>query len=203
MKSKSTMLGMLVPHVLEEKYGSERYWDIFSRLVRDKIVFLSGEINESTANLIVAQFLFLEKDDPNEDIYLYLHSGGGDVVSGLMVYDVIKHIKNDVQTVCIGQACSMAAILLAAGTKGKRSCLPNASIMIHQPHGGVSGQASDIAIQAKRYKFMKDKLAKILAEECGKSVKKIMSDMDRDFYLTAEEAKVYGIIDTVVHPASE
>jgi len=184
--------------VIEQSSRGERAYDIYSRLLKDRIIFLGTPINDEIANLLIAQFLFLESDDPEKDINFYINSPGGVVTAGLAVYDTMKYIKPDVTTVCIGQAASMGAVLLAAGTRGKRYSLPNARILIHQPMGGFQGQASDIAIQAKEILRMKETLNQILVEHTGKDIERIQTDTDRDFFMSGLEAKEYGIIDHVI-----
>lgn len=188
----------LVPMVVEQTGRGERLYDIYSRLLKERIIFLSGEVNNVTSDLIVAQLLFLESEDPDKDIQLYINSPGGSVSAGMAIYDTMQYIKCDVSTICIGQAASMGAFLLAAGAKGKRFALPNADVMIHQPLGGAQGQAEDIIIQAEKIKSIRQRMNEILAERTGQSLKKIQKDTDRDFYLTAQEAKKYGIIDAVI-----
>jgi ATP-dependent Clp protease, protease subunit len=188
----------LIPMVIEQSSRGERAYDIYSRLLKDRIIFLGTPINDEIANLLIAQFLFLESDDPEKDINFYINSPGGVVTAGLAVYDTMKYIKPDVTTVCIGQAASMGAVLLAAGTKGKRYSLPHARILIHQPMGGFQGQASDIAIQAKEILRMKETLNQILVEHTGKDIEQIQMDTDRDFFMSGLEAKEYGIIDHVI-----
>jgi ATP-dependent Clp protease, protease subunit len=188
----------LIPMVIEQSSRGERAYDIYSRLLKDRIIFLGTPINDEIANLLIAQFLFLESDDPEKDINFYINSPGGVVTAGLAVYDTMKYIKPDVTTVCIGQAASMGAVLLAAGTKNKRYSLPNARILIHQPMGGFQGQASDIAIQAKEILRMKETLNHILVEHTGKDIDRIQADTDRDFFMSGLEAKDYGIIDHVI-----
>jgi ATP-dependent Clp protease protease subunit len=187
----------LVPMVVEKTQFGERGYDIYSRLLKDRIVFLGGGIDDEVANLIISQLLFLESEDPKKDIFLYVNSPGGHVHSGLAIVDAMNHIKPDVATVAVGMAASMGSIILASGAKGKRFALPNADIMIHQPHGGAEGQASDIEISAKRILSLRDRLNKILAKTSGQPLSKIEHDVDRDFFLTADEAKKYGIIDQV------
>jgi ATP-dependent Clp protease protease subunit len=187
----------LVPMVVEKTQFGERGYDIYSRLLKDRIVFLCGGIDDEVANLIISQLLFLESEDPKKDIFLYVNSPGGHVHSGLAIVDAMNHIKPDVATVAVGMAASMGSIILASGAKGKRFALPNADIMIHQPHGGAEGQASDIEISAKRILSLRDRLNKILAKTSGQPLSKIEHDVDRDFFLTADEAKKYGIIDQV------
>ncbi len=184
--------------VIEQSSRGERAYDIYSRLLKDRIIFLGTPINDEIANLLIAQFLFLESDDPEKDINFYINSPGGVVTAGLAVYDTMKYIKPDVTTVCIGQAASMGAVLLAAGTKGKRYSLPHARILIHQPMGGFQGQASDIAIQAKEILRMKETLNQILVEHTGKDIEQIQMDTDRDFFMSGLEAKEYGIVDHVI-----
>ena len=188
----------LIPMVIEQTSRGERAYDIYSRLLKDRIIFLGTPLNDEVANLIIAQLLFLESEDPDKDINFYVNSPGGVVTSGMAVYDTMQYIKPDISTVCIGQAASMAAILLAAGTNEKRYSLPHARIMIHQPMGGFQGQASDIEIQAQEILRMKDTLNKILAHHTGQDIKKIKTDTDRDFFMASEEAKEYGIIDKVM-----
>lgn len=188
----------LIPMVIEQTNRGERSYDIYSRLLKDRIIFLSGEINDDVADLIVAQLLFLEADDPEKDIQIYINSPGGSVSAGFAIYDTIQYIKPDVSTICIGRAASMGAFLLAAGTKGKRFALPNAEIMIHQPLGGAQGQASDIKIQAEKILQVKEQLNKILSERTGQDIEKIAVDTDRDFYMGSDEAVEYGIIDKVI-----
>ncbi len=188
----------LVPMVVEQSSRGERAFDIYSRLLKDRIVFIGYPIDDTISNLIIAQLLFLEAEDPDKDIHLYINSPGGVVSAGLAIYDTMQYIKPDVSTICIGQAASMGALLLGAGAKGKRFALPNARILIHQPMGGFQGQASDIDIQAREILKLREVLNNILVKHTGQSVKKIRSDTDRDFYMSAEEAKVYGIIDEVL-----
>jgi len=188
----------LVPIVVEQTNRGERSYDIYSRLLKDRIVFLGEEVNDVTASLVVAQLLFLEAEDPDKDISLYINSPGGSISSGFAIYDTIQYIKPDVATICVGMAASMGAFLLAAGAKGKRYALPNAEIMIHQPLGGTQGQATDIAIHAERIIKMKKKLNKILSERTGQPLEKIEKDTERDYFMSAEEAKEYGIIDKVI-----
>ncbi|NLW73764.1 MAG: ATP-dependent Clp endopeptidase proteolytic subunit ClpP [Clostridiales bacterium] len=188
----------LVPIVVEQTNRGERSYDIFSRLLNDRIIFLSDEVNDTTASLVVAQMLFLEAQDPDKDINFYINSPGGSLTAGMAIYDTMNFVKCDVATICVGMAASMGSFLLAAGTKGKRSALPNSLIMIHQPMGGAKGQASDIKIQAELILRMRDNINTILAERTGKSVEQIARDTDRDYYMTAAEAKEYGIIDMVM-----
>jgi len=188
----------LVPIVVEQTNRGERSYDIFSRLLRDNIVFLGSAIDDSISNLIIAQMLFLEAEDPEKDISLYINSPGGSITAGLAIFDTMRFIKPDVHTICIGQAASMAAVLLAAGEKGKRSALPNSRIVIHQPMGGVQGQATDIDIQAKEILRMKKNLNEILVEQTGQTMKKIQQDTDRDFIMSPKQGIEYGIIDHVI-----
>lgn len=187
----------LVPYVVEQTSRGERSYDIFSRLLKERIVFLGEEVNETTASLVVAQLLFLEAEDPDKDIHLYINSPGGSVTAGMAIYDTMNFIKCDVSTVCIGMAASMGAFLLAGGAKGKRYALPNAEIMIHQPLGGAQGQATEIEIAAKHILRTKEKLNRILAENTGKDIEVIATDTERDNWKTAEEAKEYGLIDAI------
>ena len=188
----------LVPMVVEQTNRGERSYDIYSRLLKERIVFLGDEVNDVTANLVVAQLLFLEAEDPDKDIQLYINSPGGSVSAGFAIYDTMQYIKPDVSTICMGMAASMGAFLLAAGTKGKRFALPNADIMIHQPLGGAKGQAEDIRIQAEKIIEIRERINKILAERTGQPLEKVSKDTDRDYYMTAQEAKEYGIIDEVI-----
>jgi len=188
----------LVPYVIEQTSRGERSYDIYSRLLKDRIIFLGEEVNEVTASLVVAQLLFLEAEDPDKDIHLYINSPGGSVTAGMAIYDTMQYIKCDVSTICIGMAASMGAFLLAGGAKGKRMALPNAEIMIHQPLGGAQGQATEIEIAAKHILKTKEKLNRILAENCGKDIEEVAADTERDNWKTAEEAVAYGLIDCVV-----
>ncbi len=188
----------LIPIVIEQSSRGERSYDIYSRLLKDRIIFIGTAINDEVANLLIAQLLFLESEDPDKDINFYINSPGGLVTAGMAVYDTMQYIKPDIATVCIGQAASMGAILLAAGAKGKRYSLPNSRIMIHQPLGGAQGQASDIAIQAKEIVRMKETLNGILSEHTGHDIEKIQVDSDRNFFMAGVEAKEYGIIDHVI-----
>ena len=192
------MNNSLVPMVVEQTGRGERSYDIFSRLLNDRIIFLSDEVNDATASLVVAQLLYLEAQDPDKDISFYINSPGGSVTAGMAIYDTMNFIKCDVSTVCIGMAASMGAFLLSAGTKGKRFALPNSEIMIHQPLGGAKGQATDIKIQAELILRTRDRLNKILAENTGKSVEQIAHDTERDNYMTTDEALAYGLIDKVI-----
>ena len=188
------------PTVVETTHRGERNWDIFSRLLKDRIVFLGTEINDDVANIIIAQFLFLESEDPDKEIMLYINSPGGVVTSGLAIYDTMQYVRSSVSTTCLGMAASMAAVLLTAGQKGRRLALPNARVMIHQPMGGTRGQATDIEIQAREIRHMKDVITEILANATGKAKDIIHKDIDRDFYLSAAQAKEYGLIDDVLPP---
>lgn len=188
----------LVPYVIEQTSRGERSYDIYSRLLKDRIIFLGEEVNETTASLVVAQLLFLESEDPGKDIQLYINSPGGIVTGGLAIYDTMQYIKPDVSTICIGMAASMGAFLLAGGAKGKRYALPNAEVMIHQPSGGARGQATDIRIHAENILRTKAKLNQILAENTGKPVEEVERDTERDNFMSAEEAKAYGLIDAVI-----
>ncbi|HRH13313.1 MAG TPA: ATP-dependent Clp endopeptidase proteolytic subunit ClpP [Azonexus sp.] len=190
-------LGM-VPMVIEQSGRGERAFDIYSRLLKERVIFLVGPVNDMTANLVVAQLLFLEADNPDKDIYFYINSPGGAVTAGMSIYDTMQFIKPDVSTLCIGQAASMGAFLLCAGAKGKRFALPNSRVMIHQPLGGFQGQASDIAIHAKEILSIRDRLNRIMAEHCGQPLERIERDTDRDNFLSAEEAAEYGLIDKVL-----
>ena len=187
-----------VPIVVEQSSRGERAYDIFSRLLKDRIVFIGGPIDDTIANLVIAQLLFLESEDPDKDIHLYINSPGGVVTAGLAIYDTMQYIKPDVSTICLGSAASMAAILLAAGAKGKRFALPYARVMIHQPHGGASGQATDIEIHAREILRLREIGNEILARHSGQTVEKIQHDVERDFFMSAEESKAYGLIDSVV-----
>ena len=189
----------LVPYVVEQTSRGERSYDIFSRLLNDRIVMLSEEVNDTTASLIVAQLLYLEAQDPDKDIQFYINSPGGSVTAGMAIYDTMQYIKPDVSTICIGMAASMGAFLLSSGAKGKRIALPNAEIMIHQPSGGSQGQCTDIQIQAEQILKIKKKLNGILAENTGKPIETIEADCERDHFLSAEEAKEYGLIDKVIY----
>ena len=188
----------LIPYVIEQTPGGERSYDLFSRLLTDRIVMLADQVNDATATIVVAQMLFLEAQDPDKDIYFYINSPGGSVSAGLSIYDTMNYIKCDVVTICMGMAASMGAFLLSGGTKGKRYALPNAEIMIHQPLGGAQGQASDIKIQAEHILRTKAKLNRILSENTGKPIEQIEKDTDRDNFMTAEQALEYGIIDRII-----
>lgn len=187
-----------IPYVIEKTGRGERSYDIYSRLLKDRIIMLSGEVNDQVASSIVAQLLFLEAEDPEKDIYFYINSPGGVVTAGMSIYDTMNYIKPDVSTICIGQAASMGAFLLSSGAKGKRYSLPNSRIMIHQPLGGAQGQATDIQIQAKEIQRMKDDLNAILAQNTGQSIETVTADTDRDNFMSAPEAKKYGMIDEVI-----
>ena len=188
----------LIPMVVEKTNFGERAYDIYSRLLQDRIIFLGSAVDDEVANVVIAQLLFLENQDPEKDIKLYINSPGGSVTSGMAIYDTIQYIKPDVSTICIGMAASMSAVLLGAGTKGKRLALPNAEIMVHQVMGGMEGQASDIKIRAERILRVKDRLNHILAKHTGKNLATIEKDTDRDYFMSAEEAKTYGLIDKVI-----
>ena len=196
-------INFLVPMVVEQTGRGERGYDIYSRLLVDRIIFLGTPVDDMVSNLIIAQLLFLQMNEPKKDIHLYINSPGGSVTSGLAIYDTLQFLTCDVNTYCIGQAASMGAVLMAAGTKGKRYALPNARIMIHQPWGGVQGAATDISIQAKEILRLKDRLNEILAKHCGKSFDDISKDTDRDFFMSAEEAQAYGLVDAVVQSRKE
>ncbi len=188
---------MLIPTVIDQSGSSERAYDIYSRLLEDRIIFLTGEIDDNVANTVVAQLIYLEGKNPDKDIYIYINSPGGSVSAGLAIYDTIQYIKCDVSTICIGLAASMGAFLLSSGTKGKRFALPNSEILIHQPLGGAQGQASDIEIQAKHIKKIKETLNSILSKNTGKALKDVEKDTDRDNWMSAEEAKKYGLVDEI------
>lgn len=198
MRSKFELHNQLVPIVVEQTSRGERAYDIFSRLLKERIVFIGTPIDDIIASLVIAQLLFLESEDPDKDISLYINSPGGNVTSGLAIYDTIQYIRPDVSTICIGMAASMAAVLLAGGTKGKRTALPNARIMIHQPWGGVQGTASDISIQAEEILRTKKRINEILAHHTGKPFDQIQKDTDRDYYLSSLEMKEYGLIDNIL-----
>ena len=199
--SRSTsidMAGGLVPMVIEQTARGERSFDIYSRLLKERVIFLVGPVEDYMANLVVAQLLFLEAENPDKDIHLYINSPGGSVTAGMSIYDTMQFIKPDVSTMCIGQACSMGAFLLNAGAKGKRFCLPNSRVMIHQPSGGAQGQASDIHIQAQEILKMRSKLNEIMAFHSGQAIEKIELDTERDNFMSADQAKTYGLIDDVI-----
>jgi ATP-dependent Clp protease protease subunit len=196
-----SFMSYLVPTVLEKSQFGERAYDIYSRLLRERIIFLGGGVNDDMANLIISQLIFLDHEDGTKDIHLYINSPGGSVTSGMAIYDTMQFVKPDVSTICIGMAASMGAVLLAGGAKGKRFVLPNAEVMIHQVMGGAEGQASDIAITAKHILKTKDTLNRILSEHTGQPLKKVEKDTDRDYYMSAEEALAYGIVDKIVKKA--
>ncbi len=198
MSAMETQALGMVPIVIEQSGRGERAYDIYSRLLRERIIFLIGPINDGTANLVVAQMLFLESENPDKDIFLYINSPGGSVSAGLSIYDTMQFIKPDVSTLCMGMAASMGSFLLMAGAKGKRIALPNAKVMIHQPSGGAQGQATDIEIHAREIIKTREQLNRIYAERTGQSFEKICSDMERDFYMSAEESMAYGLIDQVI-----
>jgi ATP-dependent Clp protease protease subunit len=191
-------MSYLIPTVIEKSQNGERAFDIYSRLLKENIIFLAGPIDDEAANIVIAQMLFLQSEDPKKDIRLYVNSPGGHVSAGLAIIDTMNHIKNDVSTVCVGMAASMGAVILASGAKGKRYSLPNSEIMIHQPLGGAQGQATDIQITAKQILKLKEKLNKIMSERTGKTFAEIEKDADRDYYMSADEAKKYGIVDKVL-----
>lgn len=191
-------MSYLVPMVVEQTNRGERAYDIYSRLLKDRIIFLGSAIDDTVANLVIAQLLFLEAEDPDKDIQMYINSPGGSISSGMAIFDTMQHIRSDVVTICVGLAASMGAFLLAAGTKGKRFALPNSEILIHQPSGGTQGQATDIEIHAKRILRMRHELNRILAERTGQPLSRIEKDTERDYFMTAEEAKKYGIIDEIM-----
>lgn len=197
-KNKTIPQSILIPMVIEQHSRGERSYDIYSRLLKERIIFMTGTIEDNMANSIVAQMLFLEAENAEKDIFLYINSPGGIITSGMSIYDTMQFVKPDISTICIGQACSMASFLLTSGTKGKRSCLPNAKIMIHQPLGGYQGQASDIAIHANEIMKMKKKLNKLMSFNTGQSIKKIHKDTERDYFLSAEESIRYGLIDCIL-----
>ena len=189
----------LVPYVVEQTSRGERSYDIFSRLLNDRIVFLGEEVNATTASLVVAQLLYLEAQDPDKDIQFYINSPGGSITDGMAIYDTMKYIKCDVSTICVGMCASMAAFLLSSGTKGKRLALPNSEIMIHQPSAGTQGQITDMAIHMKRLEIIKKRMNTILAENCGRSVEEVTAACERDNFMTADEAKEYGLIDKIIY----
>lgn len=197
MEKHSQINDFLVPMVIEKTQGGERAYDIYSRLLKERIVFVTGAIDDHMANLVVAQLLFLEAEDPKKDIFLYVNSPGGSVTAGLSIVDTMNHIKPDIATVCVGLAASMGSIILSQGKKGKRAILPNAEVMIHQPWGGAQGQASDIEITARHILKTRDRLNNMLAKATGKSLKQIEKDTDRDFFMDADESKKYGIVDVI------
>ena len=189
----------LVPYVVEQTNRGERSYDIFSRLLNDRIIMLSEEVNDTTASLVVAQLLYLEAQDPDKEIQFYINSPGGSVTDGMAIYDTMQYIKCDVSTVCVGMAASMGAFLLSSGTKGKRIALPNAEIMIHQPSAGTQGQITDMAIHLKRLEIIKKRMNVILADNCGRSVEEVTADCERDNFMTADEAKEYGLVDKIIY----
>lgn len=198
MEETKLIYNQLIPMVVEQTGRGERAYDIFSRLLKDRIVFIGIPISDEISNLIIAQLLFLEAEDPNKDIHLYINCPGGVVTAGLAIYDTMQYVKPQVSTICMGQATSMGALLLGAGEKGKRYALPHARVMIHQPWGGVQGQAADISIQAKEILRLKDKINQLLVKHTGQKLEKIVKDTDRDFFMTAEESRDYGLIDSVI-----
>jgi|SRR5688572_14898010 ATP-dependent Clp protease protease subunit len=198
--SEPARANIIYPHVVETTHRGERTWDIFSRLLKDRIVFLGSAVDDDVANIIIAQFLFLESEDPDKDIQLYINSPGGVVTAGLAIYDTMQHVRCAVSTICIGQAASMGALLLTAGHKGRRQALPHSRIMIHQPLGGARGQATDIEIQAREIRHMKDVITDILVRSTGKSRTDIAADIERDFYMGPAQAKEYGLIDEIFEP---
>jgi ATP-dependent Clp protease protease subunit len=198
MTALSPRAGLLVPMVVEQTARGERAYDIYSRLLKDNIVFIGTPVDDNVANLIIAQLLFLEAEDPEKDIHVYINSPGGVVTAGMAIYDTMQLVRPDVQTICVGQAASIAAVLLAAGTQGKRFALPNSRILIHQPWGGAQGQASDIAIQAKEILRIRDRINQVLAQHTRQPVEKIATDTDRDYIMEADEAQQYGIVDQVI-----
>ena len=193
----------IIPTVIEQTHRGERGWDIFSRLLKDRIIFLGTAINDDVANIVIAQLLFLEADNPDKDIYLYINSPGGVVSAGMAIYDTMQHLRAPVNTICMGMAASMGSFLLAAGSAGKRSALPHSRIMIHQPSGGTQGTAADIEIQAREILYLRSKLNAIYAKHTGQTIETIERDMDRDRFMSAEEAQAYGIIDTVFNPRKD
>lgn len=191
------IVNALVPIVIEQTAKGERSFDIYSRLLKDRIIFLTGQVEDHMANLIVAQLLFLESENPEKDIYIYINSPGGSVTAGLSIYDTMRYIKPDISTICVGQAASMGAFLLSGGTKGKRYCLPNARVMIHQPLGGFQGQATDFEIHAREILSIKEKLNRLMAEHCGKTYEEVCRDTERDNFLSAQQALEYGLVDAI------
>jgi ATP-dependent Clp protease, protease subunit len=192
------LVNALVPIVIEQTAKGERSFDIYSRLLKERVIFLTGQVEDHMANLIVAQLLFLESENPEKDIYIYINSPGGSVTAGMSIYDTMKYIKPNIATVCVGQACSMGAFLLSGGTKGKRYCLPNARVMIHQPLGGFQGQATDFEIHAREILSIKEKLNRLMAEHCGKTYEQVVKDTERDNFLSAQQALEYGLIDAIL-----
>ena len=191
-------MSSLVPYVIEQTSKGERSYDIYSRLLKDRIIFLGDEVNDDTASIVVAQLLFLEAEDPEKDIHLYINSPGGSVTAGMAIYDTMHYIKCDVSTICVGMAASMAAVILSNGEKGHRSALPHSRVMIHQPIGGARGQATDIQIEAEQIQILKNELCGILAEHSGRPFEKVLADCERDYWMTAAEAKEYGLIDEII-----
>ena len=196
-------MNSLVPTVIERSGNGERAYDLYSRLLKDRIIFVDGEIRDETADLVVAQILYLESENPEKDVSMYINSPGGVVTAGLAIYDTMQYVRCDIQTICMGQAASMAAIILAGGTRGKRFALPSSRVMIHQPRGGTQGQESDIAIQAKEINRLKRLSIRYLSQQTGKSEQEIAADMERDFYMDAEEARTYGIVDHIMNSAKK
>ncbi|MCS4308720.1 ATP-dependent Clp protease protease subunit [Rheinheimera pacifica] len=192
------LVSALVPMVIEQTAKGERSYDIYSRLLKERVIFLTGQVEDHMANLIVAQLLFLESENPEKDIYIYINSPGGSVTAGLSIYDTMRYIKPDIATVCVGQAASMGAFLLSGGTKGKRYCLPNARVMIHQPLGGFQGQATDFEIHAREILSIKEKLNRLMAEHCDQSYEKVCKDTERDNFLSAQQALDYGLVDAIL-----
>ena len=197
-RDMTDIINALVPMVVEQTAKGERSYDIFSRLLKERVIFLTGQVEDHMANLIVAQLLFLESENPEKDIYIYINSPGGSVTAGLSIYDTMRYIKPDIATVCVGQAASMGAFLLSGGTKGKRYCLPNARVMIHQPLGGFQGQATDFEIHAREILSIKEKLNRLMADHTGKTYEEIVNDTERDRFLSAQQALDYGLIDTIL-----
>lgn len=197
-RDMTDIINALVPMVVEQTAKGERSYDIFSRLLKERVIFLTGQVEDHMANLIVAQLLFLESENPEKDIYIYINSPGGSVTAGLSIYDTMRYIKPDIATVCVGQAASMGAFLLSGGTKGKRYCLPNARVMIHQPLGGFQGQATDFEIHAREILGVKEKLNRLMADHTGKTYDEIVNDTERDRFLSAQQALDYGLIDTIL-----
>tara|TARA_B100001059_G_C17840051_1_gene591506 strand:+ start:4652 stop:5269 length:618 start_codon:yes stop_codon:yes gene_type:complete len=197
-RDMTDIVNALVPMVVEQTAKGERSYDIFSRLLKERVIFLTGQVEDHMANLIVAQLLFLESENPEKDIYIYINSPGGSVTAGLSIYDTMRYIKPDIATVCVGQAASMGAFLLSGGTKGKRYCLPNARVMIHQPLGGFQGQATDFEIHAREILGIKEKLNRLMADHTGKTYEEIVNDTERDRFLSAQQALDYGLIDTIL-----
>ncbi|MDP5206156.1 ATP-dependent Clp endopeptidase proteolytic subunit ClpP [Alishewanella sp. SMS9] len=197
-RDMNDIVNALVPIVIEQTAKGERSFDIYSRLLKERVIFLTGQVEDHMANLIVAQLLFLESENPEKDIYIYINSPGGSVTAGLSIYDTMRYIKPDIATVCVGQAASMGAFLLSGGTKGQRYCLPNARVMIHQPLGGFQGQATDFEIHAKEILYIKEKLNRLMAEHSGKSYEQVCKDTERDNFLSAQQALEYGLVDSIL-----